>query len=279
METGRLYGLIHEYELDAQRDVIVAAARPAVYLRLGEAGQGAAGESRIGGLPDLPDSLAWPADPLLGRLRSFILQINLAEVPAFAQNPLPARGMLYLFADENEDHADQLILYTGDEPLRVRHPAADAEFVTDWYDGLAAHRLQLELGADIPRWATEDFYALIAASGMDEDDGSDLLGDLGSALSDGTVGKLLGHASGIGHDPREDAYVMREVNREWRFNYEKRRTLDMAGAANWTNLLEIDLENAVNLLIGDAGYLQVLAHADDLRRGDFSRVWLNMESS
>jgi hypothetical protein len=139
------------------------------------------------------------------------------------------------------------------------------------------HRLDAELGADIPRWATDDFYALIAGLGPDEDE--DGLSDLGSSLSEGSVGKLLGHASGIGHDPREDAFVVREVNAEWRYDYDKRRTLDMARAANWTNLLEIHSDDAVNLLIGDAGYLQVLAHADDLRRGDFSRVWLNMESS
>lgn len=277
METGRLDGLIKDYGLDAHRDAILAAARPALYLRLGEAGQGTPGESRIGGIPDLPDSMAWPADPLLGRLRSFLLQINLGDLPAFAENPFPRRGMLYLFADENEDDADQLILYTGDEPVRARQPAADAEFITDWYDGLIPHRLVVEPGADIPRWATDEFYAFAATVGMEDDE--DGLSDLGSALSGGSVGKLLGHVSGIGHDPRGDAYVVREVNPEWRFAYDKRRTLDMTGAANWTNLLELDSDNAVNLLIGDAGYMHVLAHAGDLRRGDFSRVWLNMESS
>lgn len=277
MDTGRLEEAIREHGLEAHREAILATARPAVYLRLGEAGQGDVGQSRMGGIPDLPDSLPWPVDPLLGRLRSFLVQINLAQVPDFADNPLPRNGMLYVFADENEDRADQLIVHTGDEPLRPRPPAPDAQFVTDWYDDLVPHRLTLVLGADVPRWATDDYQALIEAVGDDDFALDDLAGTLSGGQ--GRAGKLLGHASGIGHDPREDAYVVREVNAEWLYNYEQRGTLDMSGAARWTNLLEVESVQAVNLLIGDAGYLQVLAHEDDLRRHDFSRVYVSMESS
>lgn len=274
MDLGELEGLIRRHELEAGRDAIVAAVRPAIYLRLGEPGQGEPGQSRIGGIPDLPDSLPWPRDPSLGRLRCFLLQINLAELPAFEGNPLPARGMLYLFADENEDDATQIILYTGDEPLRPQPVAPDAQFITDWFDDLVPHRLTFHPGPDIPRWATDEYEALSEAV-----DGEDVLSDLGSELSGDAVGKLLGHASGIGHDPREDAFVVREVNPAWLYNYEERRGLDMAGAAKWHNLLEVDSTRAVNLLIGDAGYLQVLVHADDLQRQDLSRVWVNMQSS
>lgn len=277
MDLERLERLIRDHGLEAHRDALVAAARPAVFLRLGEAGQGTAGESRIGGIPDLPDSLPWPMDPRLNRSLSFLLQINLAEVPPFAGNPLPTAGMLYLFADENEDAAEQVILYRGSEPLRPRAPAPGTEFVTDWFDELVPHRLRFELAADIPRWATEDFYALLQS--VDAEDEEDGLSDLGSAVSAGAVGKLLGHASGIGHDPREDAYVVREENPAWLYDYEKRGTLDMSRAARWTNLLEVDSADAVDLMFGDAGYLQVLVHADDLQRQDLSRVYVNLQSS
>lgn len=278
MDLEALEELIRDYGLEAHREAILATARPAIYLRLGEAGQGAAGQSRIGGIPDLPDSLPWPVDPRLGRHLSFLLQINLAQLPAFPGSPLPAAGMLYLFADENEDRAEQIVLYRGSEPLRPRQPAPGTAFVTDWFDDLVPHRLLFDLEADIPRWATEDFYALLQSLG-DADDEQDALGDLGSALSESAVGKLLGHASGIGHDAREDAYVVREENPAWLYDYEKRRTLDMSRAARWTNLLEVDSTRAVNLMIGDAGYLQVLVHADDLARQDLSRVYVDLQSS
>ncbi|HST59876.1 MAG TPA: YwqG family protein [Longimicrobium sp.] len=278
MDLEELEGLIRDHGLEAHRDAIVATVRPAILLRLGEAGQGMAGESRIGGIPDLPDSLPWPTDPRLGRNLTFLLQIDLAALPAFPGNPLPAAGMLYLFADENEDDPQQLVLYTGSEPLRPRRPAPGAAFVTDWYDRLVPHRLLFDLVADVPRWATEDFYALLQSldGAHDEEDG---LGDLGHAVSAAAVGKLLGHASGIGHDPREDAYVVREENPAWLYDYQKRGTLDMSRAGRWHNLLEVDSTNEVNLMFGDAGYLQVLVHADDLHRQDFSRVYVNLQSS
>ena len=123
------------------------------------------------------------------------------------------------------------------------------------------------------RWATNDFYALVEH--IDEEK----LDDIGRALSKNSIGKLLGHVSGIGHDPREGAYIVREVNPDWLYNYEQRRTLDMTPAKNWQNLLMVDSSNSVNLMFGDAGYLQVLVHAEDLKRQDFSRVYLNLESS
>jgi hypothetical protein len=96
MDLERLEGLIRDHGLEAHREAILATARPAILLRLGEAGQGMAGESRIGGIPDLPDSLPWPTDPRLGRNLTFLLQIDLAALPAFPGNPLPGEGMLYL---------------------------------------------------------------------------------------------------------------------------------------------------------------------------------------
>ncbi|MHC5748977.1 MAG: DUF1963 domain-containing protein, partial [Nostoc sp.] len=111
-----------------------------------------------------------------------------------------------------------------------------------------------------------DFERLCARLNLDELK----LNDLGRTLSENSVGKLLGHVSGIGHDPREDAYIVREVNPEWLYNYEQRQTLDMTRAQNWHNLLEVDSSRAVDLMFSDAGYLQVLIYGEDLKHLDFS---------
>lgn len=276
LDTGRLVEVIRENGLDAHHDAILATARPAIYVQLGAREQGSAGQSRVGGAPDLPDSIPWPVHPTRGRARSFILQINLAELPDFPENPLPRGGMLYLFVGESEDDADQLIVYRGDEPLRPRHPAPDTEFVTDWYENLVPHRLEFSLGVDVPRWGTRDFFALVRAIGQDAEEA---LGDLGDSLAAGAACKLLGHASGIGHDPRELAYMVRELDLSLEQDYAQRARLDPGAAARWTNLLEVRSRYAVGLFFGDAGFLQVLVHEDDLRRQDFSRVWVNFESS
>ncbi|MBR8839977.1 MAG: DUF1963 domain-containing protein [Stigonema ocellatum SAG 48.90 = DSM 106950] len=248
--------------------------RPAIFMKLGQAELGHKGQSRIGGVPDLPKSIPWPKDVLLGRYFCFLLQINLAQLPTFSENPFPKQGMLYLFTTD-ENNAEQIVFYDGSEPLQPAHLPEDALFITDWYENLVAHRLEFDLFLDIPRCATDDFYALCERLKLDELK----FGDLGTTLSKNSIGKLLGHVSGIDHDPRKDAYVVREVNPEWLYNYEQRRTLDMTRAQNWHNLLEVESSISVELTFGDAGYLQILIHSEDLKRQDFSRVYVNLESS
>lgn len=274
MDLRHLRQLIDEHGLSDYQAAILATVRPAIFWQLGPTEQGQLGQSRIGGIPDLPASLPWPKDASLDRYRSFLLQINFAELPSFDGNPLPERGMLYMFTGEIEDDSDQLIVYTGSEQLTPRVLPDEAEFVTDWYDDLVPHRLVFELTPDIPRWATSDYEDLGAIL-----DDEAVLDDLGRALSGKSAGKLLGHVSGIGHDPREDAYVVREINHDWLYNYEQRSTLDMTAARSWHNLLEIDSSQAVNVMFSDAGYLQVLIHGDDLLRQNYSRVYVNLESS
>jgi len=56
------------------------------------------GQSRIGGLPDLPKGAAWPS-PRRSRL-DFLLQVNLAEVSRhYPESPLPKTGLLSFFYD------------------------------------------------------------------------------------------------------------------------------------------------------------------------------------
>jgi hypothetical protein len=275
MDLEDLTTLIHEHGLSEYQDEILASVRPAILLKLGQAEPGHKGQSRIGGVPDLPLSVPWPKNSLLDRYLCFILQINFAELPTFPDNSLTKRGMLYLFADESENSAEQLVFYDGSEPLEPIHLSQDTRLITDCYDNLVTHCLEFELFPDIPRWATNDFERLGARLNLDELK----LNDLGRTLSENSVGKLLGHVSGIGHDPREDAYIVREVNPEWLYNYEQRQALDMTRAQNWHNLLEVDSSSAVEVMFGDAGYLQVLIHREDLKRLDFSTVYVNLESS
>jgi Domain of unknown function (DUF1963) len=69
------------------------------------------GQSKIGGKPHLPASVAWPSDAA-GRPRlAFLLQVNLAEVAAIEhENPLPRSGMLYLFAVCDKKSAQSYIM-------------------------------------------------------------------------------------------------------------------------------------------------------------------------
>jgi uncharacterized protein YwqG len=280
MNLEPLIALIKEQGLEEYQQAILATVKPAIAINLAKQEQGNIGQSRIGGYPDLPASQPWPVNTKLNRPLCFILQVNLAELPKFPENPLPLKGMLYLFLDETENDARQLILYQGNEPLQSVQLPEDTTFITDWYEDLTVHTLEFSLFADIPRWATNDFEDLSKSLFGDDGDDEDLLNRLGMSLNDG-IGKLLGHVSGIGHDPKEDAYVVREVNPAWLYKYNELRNnnVDLSKAVAWQNLLELHSEDEVNIMFGDAGYLQVLIHENDLKKQDASRVYVNLESS
>ena len=264
-----------QYNLSQHQSQILSTVEPAIYIGLEQAGKGDVGHSRIGGTPDLPPSMGWPRSQYRGDYLCFILQINLSQLPPLTDGPLPSQGMLYLFVGEGEDSAEQIILWQGDEPLRPFAQPSLEEMATDWYEELVPHTLSFDLLSDFPRWATDDFYDLCNNFAISEES----LDDMARELSRNYVGKLLGHARGIGHDPRQNAYVVREVNPKWLYDYEKRKTLDMNPAQRWRNLLTVNSSKAVDLWFGDAGYLQVLVHEDDLSRMDLSRAYVNLESS
>jgi uncharacterized protein YwqG len=280
MNLEPLITLLRKHGLEEHQQDILATVKPAIAINLGNQEQGNTRQSRIGGYPDLPASLTWPINTKLNRPLCFILQLNLAELPRFSENPLPDKGMLYLFLDENENDARQLILYQGNEPLQSVKLPEDTTFITDWYEDLTVHTLEFSLFADIPRWATDDFSTLETKLFGEDGDDEDRLNRLGMSLNDG-IGKLLGHVSGIGHDPKEDAYVVREVNPAWLYKYNELRNnnVDLSKAAAWQNLLELHSDDDVNIMFGDAGYLQVLIHENDLAKQDVSRVYVNLESS
>jgi uncharacterized protein YwqG len=56
------------------------------------------GGSRIGGLPDLPETLSWPIYD--GQAMAFLAQVNCSELESNFVPNLPDRGWLYFFASE-----------------------------------------------------------------------------------------------------------------------------------------------------------------------------------
>ncbi|HEU0301455.1 MAG TPA: YwqG family protein [Longimicrobium sp.] len=272
-DLEELEELIGERGLSQHRDAILATARPAILIfldeRTGRSGaghRGGAGErygqSRIGGVPDLPESLPWPEDST-GRTRlAFLLQINFSELPVFAGTPFPRRGMLYLFGGADGENMGRVMVYTGSEPLLPTDPPSGKPYTDHGYDDLVPHRLGFQVAPDVPRWATRDFYALCESLGPEyegEYEYEDALHDLGNTLSAGAVGKLLGHLSGIGYDPREH--------------------MAAEDAVDWINLLQVESDDEVNVCFSDAGYLQVLVHPEALEQLDFSRAYVSLESS
>ena len=273
-----LRAAILEMGLEAHADAILNRALPAVRLKLGAPSSGQTGESRIGGAPDLPVGMAWPCNAD-GEALTFILQLNLAQLPAFDENPFPALGMLYFFVGLDAPASDvehRVFLQAGAASLEPATAPPLEEFANeDNYYDLSPHTIEFELFADIPRWATADYDAM--TQGMTEDGVNDY-GDLSATESD-EIGQLLGYVATIGHDTREDAFVVREVNPAFLYDYTQRAKLDMTQARRWRNLLRVYSVRELDLTIWDAGFFNVLVLDADLERLDFSKLYVAVETS
>lgn len=279
---------INAADLSSHADAILATAQTAVDLILDGPSSGTLGETRFGGTPDLPTNMDWPRNDDDEAL-TFLAQINLSEIPPFDDNPLPTRGWLFIFIGLDEPASDVenlLFLVDGDAQLVATKAPTQTEWANDenYIDG-PAQKLRLALFADIPRWATQDFTNLIQAIEPDEDEADDVgdaLNDLGSNSHDAkSIGQLLGHARGIGHDSREDALVVREIGPQYIYDYAHRKALDMTRAGNWLNLLCLESfrEGDLDFCVWDAGYFNFLVHRDDLKKLDFTRVYAAVETS
>lgn len=110
--------------------LLAEEARPAILMqRHWPPGDRAPQNSWLGGLPRLPDGLAWPENPQTGLALHHLAQIDLAEMPLIeTDTPLPAKGMLWFFADIDED-------------LARKHALGDAMRCSAGCNGLCSGRL------------------------------------------------------------------------------------------------------------------------------------------
>ena len=128
---------IAHHGLTAYSAEIRALARATVLLGVEPQAELPVGTSKLGGTPDLPNTLTWPTNAN-GDLLAFLGQIDLASLPRSGQ-PLPQVGMLYVFSDQeggdNNPHwvgryteGGQLQSHPVPEPTRFADQDQDKPF-------------------------------------------------------------------------------------------------------------------------------------------------------
>ncbi len=262
---------LRDLELDSHEAGLLPRARLAFDLRLNGESRGEIGESRWGGAPDVPDGFEWPR---VGNFpMAFLAQINLADLIEDEENPFPSCGLLQFFTEFDGDDC-HIALVDASVALHLATTPEKLE------DTPPQHRLKIVPRADLPQWSTSDYNEVIGQMSEAEqtiyNDGFNMTEGAGDGKF---AGQLLGHIAGIGHDPGEDAFVIREHGADLLYNTDKRATLDLSGAKKWRNLALLDSVMSLDFCIGDAGYYNFLIHEDDLKRLDFRRVYPNAESS
>lgn len=259
-------------------DALLDVVRPGARLVADPAMETSDRASRLGGLPDLSPSITWPTRD--GRPLSFIAQVNLADVTLHhAQGLMPERGMLSFFYDaltqdawgfSPADRGSAAVLYTPAASVtQRRHPPI----------GLTRDGVFEEIGLrpepELSLAPGESY--VVSTLGMPGTAGTayaELLGD-----QDGVTHRLLGHPDPIQGDMQEECQLVTNglyCGDATGYNDPTARKL-RPGAAQWRLLLQVDSQEDIGMMWGDAGRLYYWIRESDLADGNWGETWLILQ--
>jgi uncharacterized protein YwqG/predicted DNA-binding protein (MmcQ/YjbR family) len=261
--------LITWYGLAHHRQEIQQAVGSAVLLKTyqAEESQLALGQSKIGGLPDLPTGWAWPHHHS-GKSLAFLAQVNLAEVQACIYlEELPASGILYFFSvygwqdegssdpqvpNERSEVTWTQVLFAPDThtPLQRRAFPIDVNsFRAARVDILPVITLPdgQEMAIQTYNWSKEELKAF----------------DWGVANSFKTVRNYtLGHPA--------DHLLLGYANYMQNF-------VDIVAKYDLQLLFQLASDRNTDMGWGDGGLIYFWIRPEDLNRRDFSRIFVDYQ--
>jgi hypothetical protein len=251
--------------------------------------EGAVGSSRIGGVPDLPPTLGWPAPD--GDAWSFVAQVDLGALTADWVDGLPTSGWLYFFVGEDLSATDprHAVLHF-DGPRDALRPTAHPSATR-----YAARAERLEPSVVLGESARED----------DDDDDNDLrdqldalgpsrtqLGGLAWADDLGEMAHLLrtGRAALIGRLALEPQHLDKQIVNVWADAnvelaaelervrdellpaFREHESAEREAMQRWRVLFLVVSEED-DTPWSDVGALHFVIDDDDLRAGRFDRTY------
>lgn len=242
------------------------------------------GTSKLGGCPHLPEDTRWLRMATTGKPLSFLGQINLEEAKPFdTEGKLPDRGILYFFYDCSEDgmpwgfkptDADgwRVLYYDGDMSRLVCHEVPEDLDGNGYLFGSAKVTFRCE--ADLP-----DYFSSYGGLIKLEDDAKGRMFNLLDDKAESIRNKLLGHSDNVqGSMEDECEMVTRGYDAGTHEGYQKAHELGIhKNFQHWTLLCQIDSNEELDMMWGDAGKLYFWITQEDLAAKKFGKSWLILQ--
>jgi uncharacterized protein YwqG len=274
-------------QLSDYEEKITNLVNPCIKMLVEET-DGTVGCSKFGGYPDLPENVIWPMNndtPM-----SFVLQINFEELQDYNIHQLfPEKGLLYYFYDYEtfawgsapaDKDCWKAIYIEKNDTLRPGQapiinnqqeiPQAES-FIGSLINKLFKKKKSKMLLPNVFKEHRIRFINDITLPGATRketqilnlpDDYVELYCDLVSIMSSNELGKahwLLGYPFPIQDDTmEEECYYPGESKSQ---------------PKEWTLLMQIDSDPAIDFMWGDCGILYIWIKKNDLAVKDFQNVW------
>jgi uncharacterized protein YwqG len=270
---AKTFSLLARQHFGDAGPVLESVARPSVRLQRAEACPADDTGSRFGGTPLLPAGCAWPVTRA-GQPLSFLAQISTADIQVPAGNPdLPADTLLAFFYEAKEQRG------WGFDP-------ADQQFwkviAVPKVSGVAAvpppEALPFPAYRMLPRTVrTIPDYGEPALAGLDAD--YDDFERMPAELDQGDAApwhRMFGWPDLVQNPMQLQCQLASNgIYVGGSKGYRNPRAAELApGAADWLLLLQLDTDDDIGWMWGDAGTLYYWIREQDLRTGRFDRTWM-----
>jgi uncharacterized protein YwqG len=254
---------ITEYQLEEYRTQIVDNALECFIAECTEPNNySEIGNSRFGGLPDLPDDLAWPI--FKDEHLIFQGQINLRDIQSIDAR-LPRKGIIYLFLGDNEQSYDVQteILYCPDESKARKgklpedyNPMYEDE---DYFE--SPYRVKFTRQLSLPGYGND----LLETMGLWDEDSDELIDQYLNMVNslrntDTDSHQIFGHIHYLNEDPRK--YASEKFDQ-----------------TEWIFLLQLGWDKKVGFNFWDAGNLIFLIEKQSLLAGNFTSIFSCIETT
>ncbi|OPG07086.1 YwqG family protein [Microbispora sp. GKU 823] len=254
---------------------LIGLSRPAIRLSAAEDGEIVVG--RLGGLPKLPDGMAWPSLPGGGRPLSFLAELDCGQLARYEVDiALPGSGTLLFFA--TADARQHQVIYVPHGTAVAERPVPD--------DRVEVYA-ELPLAAVTePTWPPRNHPALVDVFGsleqaedmvwhhvLDEDTGEvfeEQLQLFEDGRRDGPPHQVGGYSDGL-QSPIEAVAAYAVGTGDYgdpAFQEEARQ---------WVTLLQLAEDTRAGMIWGDGARLIWGIRKDHLAARDFSKVHLSVQ--
>ncbi|MEH6307728.1 DUF1963 domain-containing protein [Olivibacter sp. CPCC 100613] len=228
------------------------------------------GNTRFGGLPDLPEKIEYPVfttydKRLMGY--QFIAQLNCAELAPY-QDYMPRHGILYFFITDQEDFKAKVIYAAETDSLvSAAQLPIEEDFIYDDHGIFSACSVKIGKYASVPNfYSDEDLYVDEAANLSDLEEEYERVEALKLRLEDNLSVKPVHSINSYVFKQHDSPQI--EAANQLRGN-----------AKDFMVLLRVSSDNLPGFCFWDSGEIYFVIHKSDLAKADFSNVYCGLESS
>lgn len=265
----------------SQQKALLSLVKKSIAFKYSEEEDYAAiGNHRFGGMPDLPEHIAYPEfsekkdDGEKGCLYEFIAQVNCGDI-ADLQAYLPRTGMLFFFLEtlhniyNTSGHNACKVIYVADASTLQsgrRFRFNEADYFEMYNSAYEAHKADAVKEVSFP-----SFYASYVNQYL-------FKGDAASLKEEDYDNGVFEELTAAGASRQAYSHAINTYGFTQHESPELQASLKLRGnPEDWIILLKVS--SAGDFMWGDAGDLFFVIHKSDLAKGNFSNVFVTLESS